>query len=111
MSYEELELSTAIGNPTVKEWKTANEVIGKIKENKVQIEYSRLKENKWYISVFMDTRRMPDGLSSVTGTLTFLTSGYRPQQKKGCCILSWVTSKVTKQRHWFCQKGWKRLWP
>ena len=47
VSYEDIELSMAIGNPTVKEWKTANEVIGKIKENKVQIEYSRLKENKW----------------------------------------------------------------
>ena len=93
MSYEELELLTAIGNLTVKEWKTANEVV---KETEVQIKYSRLKEDKWYITVFMDTRRMPDGVSSVTGTLTFLSNGYRPQQKKDCCILFWGTSKVTR---------------
>ena len=92
MSYEELELLTAIGNLTVKEWKTANEVVKKIKETEVQIKYSRLKEDKWYITVFMDTRRMPDGVSSVTGILTFLSNRYRPQQKKDCCILSWGTS-------------------
>ena len=37
VSFEELKLSTAIGNPTVKEWKKVNEVIKSIKENEVQI--------------------------------------------------------------------------
>ena len=37
VSFEELKLSTAIGNPTVKEWNKVNEVIKSIKENEVQI--------------------------------------------------------------------------
>ena len=96
MSYEELELSIAASAPTIKDWRTANEVVKKLKDAEVQIKYPKLKQEKWYISVFMDARKLPDGVSSVMGTLMFLSNGYRPQQRKDCCILSWRSSKVTR---------------
>ena len=53
-------------------------------------------KDKWYISVFTDARKLLDGVSSVTKTLIFLSNGYRPQQKKNCCLLSWRSSKVMR---------------
>ena len=44
--------------PTIKDWKTANEVVKKLKDDEVQIKYTKLKEEKWYISVFMDVRKL-----------------------------------------------------
>ena len=39
---------------------------------------------------------MPDGVSSAMGILIFLSNGYRPHQKRDCCILSWRSSKVRR---------------
>ena len=86
----------AASAPTIKDWKTANEVVKKLKDDEVQIKYTKLKEEKWYISVFMDVRKLPDEISSIAMILMFLSNGYRPQQKKNCCILSWKSSKVTR---------------
>ena len=54
VSYEELELSMAASAPTVKDWRTANKVVWNLKGNKVKIKYAKLREDKWYISVFTD---------------------------------------------------------
>ena len=90
MSYEELELSMAASAPTVKDWETAIKVVREFKETNVKMKYYKLREDKWYISVFTDASvgKLPDGVSSAMGILIFLSNRYRPHQKRDCCILS-----------------------
>ena len=98
ISYEELELSMAASSPTVKDWKTSNKMIRELKENDVKIKYKKLRRDKWYISVFTDASvgKLPDGVSSAAGIIIFLSNGYRPKQKRDCCVLSWRSSKVKR---------------
>ena len=88
----------AASAPTVKDWKTANKVVRELKDIEVKIKYSRLSEDNWYISVFMDASvgKLPDGISSAMGILIFLSNGYKPHQRRDCCILSWKSSKVRR---------------
>ena len=97
-SYEELELSMAASSPTVKDWQTANRMVKELKMNDVKIIYKRLRRDKWYISVFTDASvgKLPDGHSSAAGIIIFLSNGYRPREKRDCCVLSWRSSKVRR---------------
>ena len=62
----------------------------------MKIKYSRLREDKWYISVFTDVSvgKLPDRVLSAMGIIIFLSNGYKLFQRRDCCILSGRSSKV-----------------
>ena len=80
-------------NGTVKDGKTANKVVRELKETDVKIKYAKLREDKWYISVFTNASvgKLPDGVSSAIGI--------SPYQKRDCFILSSKVRRVVSSTY------------
>ena len=51
------------------------------------------------LSVFSDASyaNLPDGESSGTGYLIFLSTGYKPGEFSSCCLLTWTACKVKRK--------------
>ena len=83
-SYEELAFSMTASAPTDKVWEIGDKVVRELKETDVTIKDSKWGGDKRYITVFTDARvgKLPEGISSATGIMIFLSNGCKPHQKR-----------------------------
>ena len=94
ISYDALELSTAIREPKVKDLLQANKVIKRLKSKKSNILFPDLGDIKQLrLTVFCDASyaNLTDGVSSAGGHIVFLTG-----KDNRSCPLSWRSGKIRR---------------
>ena len=98
ISYSQLELSIASHSPTYDTVKLINKMVAAVKNRDYKLRFSKLKSDKWYISVFADAslKGLPDKISSAMGYVIFLSEGYRFRERTGCNVLSWKSCKTRR---------------
>ena len=97
-SFEELELSMNVNKATVKDIVTINKMFIKMKQDKVELVFSKLPGKEFYLTVFSYASRanLPDGVSSAMGYIIFLTNGYVLGQEGQCNPLVWKSTKIQR---------------
>ena len=69
-----------------------------VNNRSVEIKYSKLEHDIWYLTVFSDAslRGLSGKVNSAMGYLIFLSDGYNPNKNSKCCILTWKSCKVKR---------------
>ena len=98
VAFENLVLSIASHKPTVGDVTLANKVVTRLKMQEVRLKYSKLRGDKWHITVFADASKgnMGNRVESTVAYLIMLSDGYDKHKKSKCNILTWQSRKARR---------------
>ena len=98
VAFENLLLSIASHKPTIGDVTLANKVVTRLKMQEVRLKYSKLRGDKWHITVFADASKgnMGNKVESTIAYLILLSDGYDKHKKKKCNVLTWQSRKARR---------------
>ena len=75
-----------------------NKVVSRLKLQEVRLKYSKLRGDKWYITVFADASKgnMGNRVESTIAYLILLSDGYDKHKTKKCNVLTWQSRKARR---------------
>mgnify|MGYP001297108246 FL=1 len=99
LAFENLLLSMSAHKPTWGDVALINKLVNRVKNLEVEIKYSKLQGDQWYVTVFADASKgnlSADKSESAIAYIVFLSDGYRENQKRKCCLLTWSARKAKR---------------